>query len=108
MAYLTDGDVSAWVPGSLFIALCVAELLWPARRTSQADGRRWFGNVTLFVLSSGVFLIPIIPTLLAAITAHAREFGLLFWLAPPAVPRVILALLAMDLLNYGIHRLSHS
>ncbi|WP_149535995.1 sterol desaturase family protein [Siccirubricoccus phaeus] len=85
-------------------ALLLAERLWPWRRATAA---RWLGNLGLGV-AGALAVRATVPAAAvgAALWAEARGIGLLAG-APPwfSVPA---ALLALDLLVYAQHRVSHA
>lgn len=80
------------------------EVVWAFRALKADCGRRWLANLGLGALALflGRWLVP----LGAAFTAAFADFGLLH-LAGDSVLAVIAGLLLLDLLNYGLHRLSH-
>ena len=82
-------------------------MVWPDRRLSDLVGRRWFGNLGLYLLSGGLLMLPKVAAFSTAIIADDPSFGLLNWLDPTPALHGVLALLAFDAISYATHRLSH-
>ena len=62
------------------------------------------------LFGSTVFIAGIFRTgaILVALAVSNTHFGLFHWLPVPFTARAILAVLLLDLLQYGIHRISHA
>lgn len=100
-------DASVFASFGVFAGLALAETIWPDRRSLNPIGRRWFGNLGLYVLSGALLALPKVAALSTAIVADDPNFGLLNWLDPTPVIHALLALLAFDAISYASHRLSH-
>jgi sterol desaturase/sphingolipid hydroxylase (fatty acid hydroxylase superfamily) len=101
------GSFGALLPVVGFVAVAGAEALGPADCPPQPFGRRWFGNLVLYLLSGGVFMLPKVAAFVAAIGAQVSQFGLLHWLGPPMAVQILLGVLALDGISFGMHRLFH-
>src|SRR5512142_225518 len=101
-------DASTFAAFGVFTALAAAELVWGKHCSPELVGRRWFGNLGLYLLCGGVLMVPKLLAISTALAADDLDFGLLNWLAPPPIVHALLALLALDAISYAIHRLSHS
>ncbi len=99
--------VGASLAVSVFIAIAAAELFWPARVATAPMGRRWFGNVTLYLLTNALFMLPTVAAFMAAIGAEAAGSGALAWLGLPPLLHAAIAIVGLDVFNYISHRLSH-
>ena len=104
---LSDGT-SAFVIFGLFLLAGALELLWPHRQHNGPITKRWFGNVTIYLLGGGIMLVPAIIAFAAAAASHVMRFGLLDAMPLPAVFTWTVGILAMDALVYANHRLDHN
>lgn len=93
---------------ALFVSVAMAEMLYPSRTQSGPTGRRWFGNLLLYAVSSGLLMLPVIAGLVAALTAQHAWVSPLDWLALPAPLQLAISILVLDAVNYAQHRLSHN
>jgi hypothetical protein len=73
---LSDETSALAIFGLLLLAGAL-ELLWPHRQHNGSITKRWFGNVTLYLLSGGIMLVPAIVVFAAALASHVMRFGLL-------------------------------
>lgn len=76
-------------------------------RRPVASASRWFPNLSLFVLG-GLTSRLVFPASVVALAAGLDASGLLGRFDWPLLVDVVLGFLALDLLNYGLHRLSHA
>ena len=93
--------------GGLVLA-CLWETLAPARKASAAVGWRWLNNLALALLNYAVALA-LLPLVYAALVQALGWQGrglLQRWDLHPALALAVL-LIAMEGLNYALHRLSH-
>ncbi len=89
--------------------LVLAEALWPRRVAAQQRRQRWPANVGLVVIDSLLLrLVTGTGAVGVAWWAAERGFGLLHALTWPAWTEFAVALLLLDLLIYGQHRLMHA
>jgi len=101
-------ETGAFAIFGLFLLAGALELLWPHRRHDGSITKRWFGNVTLYLLSGGIMLVPAIVAFAAALASHVMRFGLLDAMPLPPVFTWTVGILAMDALVYANHRLDHN
>jgi sterol desaturase/sphingolipid hydroxylase (fatty acid hydroxylase superfamily) len=93
-----------WTPGAglalLFVALGVWEHLRPEHPPDPSAGRRWIGNSVLFLLfeAANLWLTPLL-SFLAMPSFHAAMIS--------SGLRLVAILVALDLLQYLLHRLMH-
>lgn len=91
---------------AVLLALLAMERLHRAQRRPAAAATRWFPNLSLFVLG-GLIGRLVYPTSLVVLAASADAAGLLAHVPLPWLLECALGFLALDLLSYGLHRLSH-
>ena len=99
---------AAWLGLALAIVLLLAESWWPQRQSQAAFGRRWIANG--LVLGVGIAVLRWLPQLSligAALLAADRGWGVVNWAHVPAVIAIPIAVLAIDLTGYAVHRLEH-
>lgn len=93
----------------VFVLMAAAEALWPRRDRSQSRWRRWPSNLGIVALDTLVLRLAFpVAAVGMALVAEARGLGLLPWLGIGGVSAVILAILLLDLVIYGQHRLFHA
>ena len=92
---------------AIVAAVIIAELIHPQRRRSDATSRRWVGNLTLCLASNGVLVLPALTPLAAAFLSEFAQSGLLDSLELPGGMRVVIAIIVLDALAYGQHRVLH-
>jgi sterol desaturase/sphingolipid hydroxylase (fatty acid hydroxylase superfamily) len=93
----------------VFALMAVAEALWPRRDRSQPRWRRWPSNLGIVALDTLVLRLAFpVAAVGMALVAESEGLGLLNWLGIEGVPAVILAILLLDLVIYGQHRLFHA
>jgi len=92
----------------VFLLVGLAEHLWPRRVLSVPKGQRWFCNGAIVVVDSVVarLALPLMPTGVAEI-ARLNGWGLLNVLALPLWLKIVLVILALDLIIYLQHRAFH-
>jgi sterol desaturase/sphingolipid hydroxylase (fatty acid hydroxylase superfamily) len=92
------------------LGLLLALERWRPWRASRPLGaRRWPANVALAALGS-LLVRALVPAAAvgAALWAEARGLGLLAWAGVPGWAAIPLGILALDLLIYWQHRLTHA
>lgn len=104
---LANDNIGALILCAVFVALAIVEVCWPERAPPEAVGRRWFGNISLGLMSSGLTMLPMLAGVGTAWVASAQFIGLLNWLTLPTPVHIAVALLALDALMYGLHWASH-
>lgn len=103
-----SGETSAFAIFGLFLLAGALELLWPHRQPNGPIAKRWFGNVTLYLLSGAIMLVPTIVAFAAALASHVMRFGLLDAMPLPPVYTWTVAILALDALSFANHWLNHN
>jgi sterol desaturase/sphingolipid hydroxylase (fatty acid hydroxylase superfamily) len=105
------GSEPGLIPGlvilGLFATLAAAELVRPLRKRSGSTPRRWVGNLSLCVLTNGVFVVPTITAFAAAFVSQSAQKGLFDAFGLPSAMRFVVAIIGLDALAYAQHRLLH-
>jgi sterol desaturase/sphingolipid hydroxylase (fatty acid hydroxylase superfamily) len=93
----------------VFAAVALWESFRPRRAPTTTTPRRWFTNIALFGIGGALarLCLPLAGVSFALWIAE-RGFGLLNASPVPAWLAFIVALLALDLVQYGMHRLLHA
>jgi len=92
----------------VFVLLALWELLAPRRLALIGRARRWPGNLGVAIIDAvAVRLLFPAAAIGMALTAEARGWGLLNNLALPGWVNIALAVIALDLIIYAQHVLSH-
>jgi sterol desaturase/sphingolipid hydroxylase (fatty acid hydroxylase superfamily) len=88
--------------------VAVWEVIAPRRALTDNKGRRWFANLSLVTIDTGVerFLLPVLPLGMALI-AQERGWGILNIIILPTWIKIVLAVTALDLVIYLQHVLFH-
>src|SRR6516164_9013791 len=76
----------------LLSIVATAERVRPLRTRSDTISRRWVGNLSLCVLSNGVFLLPTVTAFAAAFVSQSGQRSLLEALELPSPMRSIVAI----------------
>ena len=94
--------------GSLVLA-CLWETLFPARQPSASAAWRWLNNLVLAGLNYAVLLMvaPVLYATLAQALGWQQQGLLLRWGVHPVMAFIVL-FLAMEAMNYLMHRLYHA
>src|SRR4029077_18511421 len=92
---------------AIVAVVVMAELTHPRRRRSDAVARRWFGNLSLCLVSNGILVLPALTPLAAAFLSEFAHVGLLDSLELPGGMRVVIAIIGLDAVAYAQHRLLH-
>ena len=91
----------------IFAAVIVAERVRPRRPRSGAASQRWFGNLSLGIVSNGVLVLPTITAFTAAWFSEFEHTSPLDSLELPSGMRIFAAIVGLDALAYAQHRLLH-
>jgi len=93
----------------VFVAMALAEALWPRRARARPRAARWPSNIGIVVLDT-ILVRVLFPASAVGmgLWAEARGFGLLHWLAAPAWLAVPVAVAALDLAIYAQHVVFHA
>ena len=101
------GLIPALVILGLFATVVAAELVRPLRMRSGSTSRRWIGNLSLCVLSNGIFVLPNMTAFAAAFVSRSEQKSLLDMFGLPSTMRLVVAIIGLDALAYAQHRLLH-
>ena len=92
----------------VLLVLMIAEALFPRRRRLLTRRRRWTSNLLLAAINTGVArLAAPLSAVAAALWAEKQGFGALQWISMPESLRILLAVLALDLVIYAQHVVFH-
>ncbi len=93
----------------IFLAVALAEIIFPRRRLTDAKGRRWRHNLGLIFLDNlVVWLLLSGATIAVAVAAERAQWGLFNLYHVPEFPAIILGVLALDLIIYLQHLMFHA
>ena len=105
------GSEPGLMPALAILALltiaAAAERVRPLRTRSETTSRRWVGNLSLCILSNGVFLLPVVTAIAAAFVAESQQKRLIDAFGMPSMVRFVVAIIVLDALAYAQHRLLH-
>lgn len=92
-----------------FACIAIWETFSPRREAATSLASRWLSNLSLTVLGSLLvkWLLPLVA-LAAATLAQEQHWGLLNLVAMPVWLTCAVGVVALDLANYGQHRLFHA
>ena len=94
---------------AVFVLLAVAETLIPRRSLLVAKGRRWFANLGIVLINTGmVRLVAPAAAVGVALAAEQRGAGLLHMVDWPPLIEIVLAVLVLDLAIYLQHVMFHA
>jgi sterol desaturase/sphingolipid hydroxylase (fatty acid hydroxylase superfamily) len=100
-----------WLPFFAFILgfflLAGAELLWPIHHRPRETKGRLFVNFGLGVIDAAMVALLPLSTVLAALWAQQQKLGLLNLAELPSILEFALAIIALSLGGYVLHRLEH-
>ena len=105
---MTDAVLRASLFLTLLAVLGLAEWRWPRHQAAPRRWRRWPANLG-FGMAGALSLRVLMPWLAvdAAVWARREHVGLLHVLSLPTWLQIALAIVVLDLLIYGQHRLMH-
>src|SRR5271169_2400373 len=75
----------------LLTTVAAAEFVRPLRTRSSATSRRWVGNLSLCILSNGVFVLPTITAFAAAFVSRSEQKSVLEMFGLPTTMRLVIA-----------------
>jgi sterol desaturase/sphingolipid hydroxylase (fatty acid hydroxylase superfamily) len=101
------GLLPALVILGLLTTVATTEMVRPLRARSHTTSRRWVGNLSLCILSNGVFVLPTMTAFAAAFVSQSEQEGLLDAFGLPSPMRLVVAIIGLDALAYLQHRLLH-
>ena len=88
------------------VIMVLWELLFPRREPGKKRAR-WQGNLGVFLINTCMLALIPITAVGAAIFSIQHQFGLFYWFEFEFWTKVILCILALDLLIYWQHRIFH-
>jgi len=91
----------------LLTTVATTEMVRPLRARSGTTSRRWVGNLSLCIMSNGVFVLPTMTAFAAAFVSQSDQKGLLDAFGLPSTMRLVVAIVGLDALAYLQHRLLH-
>jgi sterol desaturase/sphingolipid hydroxylase (fatty acid hydroxylase superfamily) len=91
----------------IFIAVAIWETLSPRRRLTTSKFLRWVSNISVTLLGTAI-VRGLFPVLAVTFAANETTLGILNQAPLPLVLKVILGILALDLVIYGQHIMFHS
>ena len=97
-----------WLYLSMVALLCIWETLAPRRQLLLSTPRRWLSHLILYFAAAVPFRLIGIGPLTLALARRDSSFGLLNRPEVPWLASFFATLLIIDLMRYGVHRLSHS
>ena len=101
------GLLPALVILGLLTTVATGEMVRPLRARSGTTSRRWVGNLSLCILSNGVFVLPSMTAFAASFVSRSDQKGLLDAFGLPSTMRLVVAIVGLDALAYLQHRLLH-
>ena len=101
------GLLPALVILGLLTTVATGEMVRPLRARSGTTSRRWVGNLSLCILSNGVFVLPSMTAFAASFVSQSDQKGLLDAFGLPSTMRLVVAIVGLDALAYLQHRLLH-
>ena len=94
---------------AVFVLLAVAETLIPRRVLLVTKGKRWFANLGIVLINTGmVRLVAPAAAVGIALAAEQRGAGLLHMVGWPPLLEIVLAVLVLDLAIYLQHVMFHA
>ena len=94
--------------GAVLAAFMALEALAPRRPRRDRRARRWTANLAMVGLGALAMRLAIpLMAVEAALRAEAADWGLFNWLALPSAVEIVAAVILLDLVVYGQHRLFH-
>ena len=94
---------------SVFVLLAIAEIWVPRRALLVAKGKRWFANLAIVLINTGmVRLVAPAAAVGIALAVEQRGAGLLHMVGWPPLLEIVLAVLALDLAIYLQHVMFHA
>jgi sterol desaturase/sphingolipid hydroxylase (fatty acid hydroxylase superfamily) len=91
----------------VFIAVAIWESLSPRRPLNTPKAMRWISNISITLIGT-VLVRGLFPVLAVSFAANETSIGILHQVPLPFFVRVVLGILALDLIIYGQHLMFHS
>src|SRR5210317_801479 len=86
----------------VFAAVAIWEFLSPRRKLKTSKTSRWFSNISITLIGTAV-VRGLFPVLAVTFAANGTSMGLLHQVPLPFFVRVMIGILALDLIIYGQH-----
>ena len=111
MSWILDHEPAVRLSAFLgvFAVMALWELVGARRKSTTAKGSRWYANLGITILNTAVVRV-LLPTAAvgAAVLASERGWGVLHQVAAPAVLKILVAVLVLDLAIYLQHVMFHA
>ena len=91
----------------VFTAVAIWESLSPRRKLDTSKNLRWISNISITLIGTAV-VRGLFPVLAVTFAANESTMGLLHQVPLPFFVRVVIGVLALDLIIYGQHVMFHS
>ena len=91
----------------VFTVVAIWEFLSPRRKLNTSKTIRWISNISITLIGTAV-VRGLFPVLAVTFAANGPTMGLLHQVPLPFFVRVIIGILALDLIIYGQHVMFHS
>ena len=91
----------------VFTAVAIWESLSPLRKLDTSKNLRWINNISITLIGTAV-VRGLFPVLAVTFAANESTIGLLHQVPLPFFVRVVIGVLALDLIIYGQHVMFHS
>jgi len=91
----------------VFLVVAVWEYLSPRRKLDTPKSSRWVSNICITLIGTAV-VRGLFPVLAVTFAASGSTMGLLHQVSLPFFVRVVIGILALDLIIYGQHVMFHS
>jgi sterol desaturase/sphingolipid hydroxylase (fatty acid hydroxylase superfamily) len=91
----------------VFTAVAIWESLSPRRKLDTSKNLRWISNISVTLIGTAV-VRGLFPVLAVTFAANESTMGLLHQVPLPFFVRVVIGVLALDLIIYGQHVMFHS
>jgi sterol desaturase/sphingolipid hydroxylase (fatty acid hydroxylase superfamily) len=91
----------------VFTAVAIWESLSPRRKLDTSKNLRWISNISVTLIGTAV-VRGLFPVLAVTFAANESTMGLLHQIPLPFFVRVVIGVLALDLIIYGQHVMFHS
>ncbi len=91
----------------IFITVAIWESLSPRRQLTTSKTLRWVSNISITLLGTSI-VRGLFPVLAVTFAANETTLGILNQISLPFVLKVIIGVLALDLIIYGQHIMFHS
>jgi len=91
----------------IFAAVAAWESMSPRRQLTTSKASRWFSNISITLIGTAI-VRSLFPLLAVTFAANKTSLGLLNLISLPYFVKVLIGVLAFDLIIYGQHVMFHS